>query len=122
MRTECFTMSIVLKKEAKAYLESIKDEVDFLLIDGTLQVPDEKVCGCCGPPPSPDYKVQLFTKKDGQQHVIKEITTDIEKIVKFKISKQLYDAIVAARLNIVVFYLESTDETKMPSVLVAKFI
>ncbi|MEX2685037.1 MAG: hypothetical protein Q6373_025910 [Candidatus Sigynarchaeota archaeon] len=115
-------MSIVLKREARQFLEAIKEDVDFLLIDGTLQVPDEKVCGCCGPPPSPDYKVQIFTKKDSPQHVIKEKTIEIEKIVKFKFSKQLYDAIVAARLNIVVFYLESTDETRIPSTLVAKFI
>ncbi len=115
-------MSIVLKKEARTYLESIKDGVDFLLIDGTLQVPDEKACGCCGPPPSPDYKIQVFPKKDKQQITIKEKTAEIEKIVKFKINKQLYDAIVAARLNIVVFYLESTDEAKSPSALVAKFI
>ena len=115
-------MSIVLKKEAKAYLESIKDDIDFLLIDGTLQVPDEKVCGCCGPPPSPDYKVQVYFKDRNQHDGIKEKVIEIEKIVKFKVSKQLYDAIVAARLNIIVFYLESTDEAKIPSAFVAKFL
>ncbi|MBN2149929.1 MAG: hypothetical protein JW839_00655 [Candidatus Lokiarchaeota archaeon] len=111
-----------MKREARQFLESFKGDVDFLLIDGTLQIPDEKVCGCCGPPPSPDYKVQLFTKNDQQQEMIKEKTIEIEKIVKFKVSKQLYDAIVAARMNIVVFYLESTDEARIPSTLVAKFI
>lgn len=115
-------MSIVLKKEARSYLESMKDAIDFLLIDGTLHVPNEKVCGCCGPPPSPDYKIQLFKKGDHGKDAIKEQIIDLEKIVKFKVSKQLYDAIVAARLNIVVFYLESTDEKVAPSVLVAKFI
>jgi hypothetical protein len=115
-------VSIVLKKEARAHLESMKEAIDFLLIDGKLQVDDEKVCGCCGPPPSPDYKVQVFKKNDNSRMPITEKTIDLEKIVKFKVSKQLYDAIVGARLNIVVFYLESTNEDIAPSVIVAKFI
>jgi hypothetical protein len=115
-------VSIVLKKEAKAFLEPQKDAIDFLLIDGTLQVPDEKFCGCCGPPPSPDYKIQVFKKGDRDQKPITEKLVEIEKMVKFKVSKQLYDAIVTARLNIVVFFLESTNEQVSPSVLVAKFI
>ena len=115
-------MSIVLKREARQFLETIKDKVDFVLIDGKLQVDDEKVCGCCGPPPSPDYKAQVFKKNEGARAPINEKTIDLEKIVKFKVSKQLYEAIVGARLNIVVFYLESTNEQVAPSMLVAKFI
>nr|MDO8112443.1 hypothetical protein [Candidatus Sigynarchaeota archaeon] len=115
-------MSIVLKREARQFLDTIKDDIDFVLIDGRLQVDDEKVCGCCGPPPSPDYKVQVFKKNDSPRVPITEKTIDLEKIVKFKVSKQLYEAIVAARMNIVLFYLESTNEQVAPSVLVAKFI
>ncbi len=115
-------MSIVLKKEAKAFIESRKEAIDFLLIDGTLQVPNEKFCGCCGPPPSPDYKIRVFKKDDHNQKPITEKLVEIEKVVKFKVSKQLYDAIVTARLNIVIFFLESTSEEVAPSVLVAKFI
>jgi hypothetical protein len=115
-------MSIVLKREARQYLEAIKDEVDFLLIDGKLQVDNEKVCGCCGPPPSPDYKVQVYKKSRVSRNPITETTIDLEKIVKFKVSKQLHDAMVIARLNLVIFYLESTNEKIAPSLLVAKII
>jgi hypothetical protein len=115
-------LSIVLKKEARARLESMKEVIDFLLIDGTLQVPDEKFCGCCGPPPSPDYKIQVFKKENHNTKPTTEKVIEIEKVVNFKISKQLYDAIVGARLNIFVFYLESTNEQLSPSMLVAKFI
>jgi hypothetical protein len=115
-------MSIVLKREARQFLDAIKDDVDFVLIDGKLQVDNEKVCGCCGPPPSPDYKVQVFKKNNGSRIPVAEKTVDLEKIVNFKVSKQLYDAIITARLNIVVFYLESTNEQIAPSVLVAKFL
>jgi hypothetical protein len=87
-------MSIVLKREARQYLEAIKDEVDFLLIDGKLQVDNEKVCGCCGPPPSPDYKVQVYKKNIGSRTPTTETTIDLEKIVKFKVNKQLHDAMV----------------------------
>nr|MDO8112166.1 hypothetical protein [Candidatus Sigynarchaeota archaeon] len=115
-------MSIILKREAKDYLEAKKDSIDFLLIDGTLVRDDEKICGCCGPPPSPDYKIQVFRKQDGSPRKLSERTVDIDKIVKFKVSKQLHDAIVAARMSIVIFYLETTNETVSPSMLVAKII
>jgi len=115
-------MSIVLKREARQFLETIKDDVDFVLIDGTLQIDDEKVCGCCGPPPSPDYKIHIVRKDNGSRPLITEKTVDLEKVVKFKVSKQLYNAIAAARLNIVIFYLESTNEQIASSILVAKFI
>ena len=116
------TMSIVLKRDARDFLERNKDEIDFLFINGTLEH-DEKVCGCCGPPPSPDYKI-LVVKKDDEQgrESITEKTVDVEKVVMFKINKQLYDAIVRARLNIVVFYLETTNEEASPAAIIAKFI
>ncbi len=67
-------------------------------------------------------KIRVFKKDDHIQKPITEKLVEIEKVVKFKVSKQLYDAIVTARLNIVIFFLESTSEEVAPSVLVAKFI
>lgn len=115
-------MSIILKREARQFLEKNKDSIDFLLIDGTLER-DEKVCGCCGPPPSPDYKIQLFMKNNGgKNHRLPRKTIDKDRVVHFKIDKQLHDAITSARLNIVIFYLETTDTASSPATLVAKFI
>ena len=115
-------MSIVLKRDARDYLEQNKDDIEFLFINGTLEH-DEKVCGCCGPPPSPDYKIQVIKKEDvDAKETITGKTVDVEKIVTFKIDKQLYDAIVRARLSIVVFYLETTNAEVAPPSLVAKFI
>ena len=114
-------MSIVLKREARQYLENNRDAIDFLYIDGNLER-DEKLCGCCGPPPSPDYKIQVIKKEENSKQSITEKTVDVEKVVMFKINKQLYDAIVRARLNIVVFYLETTNAEASPAALVAKFI
>src|SRR5512137_312993 len=104
-------MSIVLKREAKQHLETMLDEIDFLFIDGTLQHENEKVCGCCGPPPSPDYKIKVFKKNESQANQVPPNSIEIEKLVKFRIDKQLHDAIVAARMNIVVFFLETTGST-----------
>jgi hypothetical protein len=115
-------MSIVLKRDARQYLENNRDAIDFLFIDGNLER-DEKVCGCCGPPPSPDYKIKVIKKDDDHAaEGITEKTIDVENIVLFKINKQLYDAIVRARLNIIVFYLETTNAEAAPATLVAKFI
>ncbi|HME53573.1 MAG TPA: hypothetical protein VKM55_15210 [Candidatus Lokiarchaeia archaeon] len=111
-----------MKREARQFLEKNKDSIDYLLIDGTLER-DEKVCGCCGPPPSPDYKIQVLTKDCGGKRKNDQRTAVAkDKIVRFKINKQLYNAITNARLNIVIFYLETTDEAASPSTLVAKFI
>ena len=115
-------MSIVLKRDARQFLEHNKESIDFLYINGNLER-DEKVCGCCGPPPSPDYKIQIVGKDDDQaRESITEKTIDVENVVIFKINKQLHDAIARARLNIVVFYLETTNAEMSPATLVAKFI
>jgi hypothetical protein len=115
-------MNIVLKREARAFLETNKDSIEFLFIDGALTAEYVKACGCCGPPPSPDFQIEAFWSGDGKPRPDLEGTTNLANIVPFHVSNQLYNALSRARMTIVVFYLEVAGAPGGTGDLVAKFI
>ena len=115
-------MNIVLKREAKRFLDQTKNDIRFLLIDGTLDKPPSGPCGCCGPPPSPDYKVQVIANHRGEKVHSKNDLVEIQKIVPIKIDAQLHEAITAARMSIVLFFIQETGSKATEGNLVAKII
>ena len=117
-------MNIVLKPEAKRFLEKWKNNIDALVIDGSLDAEYVKVCGCCGPPPSPDYKVQIIKhgENDPTHAVGKRFFVEADKIVPVRIEKQLFDALEVARMSVVLFYIETAGEEEGSGTLVAKLI
>mgnify|MGYP006294050399 CR=1 FL=1 len=116
-------MIIRLKREAKAFLNTHKDEIDQLIIDGSLDADYIKSCGCCGPPPSPDYAVKIIKESETNKSIKSDGKyVEVENIVKFKVSKQLFDAAKTARMNFVIFYMESTSDLEGSGILVAKII
>ncbi|MHA1700549.1 MAG: hypothetical protein ACTSWN_17050 [Promethearchaeota archaeon] len=116
-------VNIVLKREAKVFLEKNKNKIECLVIDGSLDKEYVKTCGCCGPPPSPDYTVEIIEKGKNNldlELIVKDKRRE-SKIVDIWIDKQLYEAITTARMNIVLFYLETANEENS-GYLVAKVI
>ncbi|MHA1683289.1 MAG: hypothetical protein ACTSUE_20285 [Promethearchaeota archaeon] len=115
-------MHIVLKREAKKFLESNKDKIDFLYIDGSLDAEYVKSCGCCGPPPSPDYAVTIARYDSPTSIQVEPGVKVVEKIVTFKITQQFFDAIETARMSIVIFFLQDVGAPDDEGILVAKII
>ncbi|MHA1848819.1 MAG: hypothetical protein ACTSYS_04720 [Promethearchaeota archaeon] len=130
-------VNIVLKREAREFIENNAENIDYLLIDGSLDSEYVKMCGCCGPPPSPDYKVDIIKREEinkddsapggnistdlGSQKKSLDGFVLLKKIVDVFVSNQMYDALKTARMNIVLFYLETVGEENSGR-LVAKFI
>lgn len=114
-------MNIVLKKEAKQFLEQKRIYIRYLLIDGTLDKPPSGPCGCCGPPPSPDYKVFIFRVGE-QEDPHDGPLVEVQKIVPIKIDEQLHDAINAAKMSIVLFFMQDVGASENEGTLVAKII
>ena len=106
-------MNIILKREAKEFLEGNKGTIHHLLIDGTLDKPPSGPCGCCGPPPSPDYKVQVIDKKKREDCLKKMDLVEIQKIVPIKIDAQLHE---------VMFFMQETGSAINEGNLIAKII
>lgn len=113
-------MQVVLKRETKQFLTSQGGIITALVIDGRLDAEFVKSCGCCGPPPSPDYAVDVIHAGDGKQPP--KDFVQVSSIVPVFVAKQLHDAIDVARLNVVLFYLETAGEAEGSGYLVAKFI
>ena len=97
-------------------------DIDYLLIDGSLDAEYVKMCGCCGPPPSPDYKVEIIKKGSGNNPDKLKDVIHIKKIVDIWLNKQMYEALQAAHMNVVLFYLEAVGDEDDQGRMVAKFI
>ncbi|MFX0100883.1 MAG: hypothetical protein ACFFCS_15010 [Candidatus Hodarchaeota archaeon] len=115
-------MNIVLKREAKQFLERVRDEIHYLLIDGSLDKPPSGPCGCCGPPPSPDYKVQVIANHDKPSSPSTKNLIETKKIVPIKIDAQLHEAITTAKMSIVIFFVQETGSEATEGNLIAKII
>ncbi len=118
-------MNIVLKPEARRFLETQKGTITWLLIDGSLDAEYVKTCGCCGPPPSPDYKVTVMHANDVEKvhgALMSKKFEEVRGLVPVLIERQLFDALDAARMSVVIFYLETTGAEEGAGNLVAKLI
>ena len=115
-------LNVVLKREAKQFLEGNKRKIHYLLIDGTLDKPPSGPCGCCGPPPSPDYKIQVIDNNKETDTLKNNKVVEVQKIVPIKIDAQLHEAITTARMSIVIFFMQETGSADNEGNLIAKII
>ncbi len=100
-------MNIVLKPEARRFLETQKGTITWLLID------------------SPDYKVTVMHANDVEKvhgALMSKKFEEVRGLVPVLIERQLFDALDAARMSVVIFYLETTGAEEGAGNLVAKLI
>lgn len=83
-----------------------------LLIDGSFWPKKTKACGCCGPPPSADYKVEFLSEDDQRLKGGKFVRVEVGggRLVAH-VDAQLYEAAEVAGQDFVVSYEEATDGT-----------
>lgn len=77
-----------------------------LLIDGSFWPKNVKGCGCCGPPPSQDYKVELVL--DGDPRLQNSALQRVEARLPAFVNARLYEAARYAGQDFVVMVDEST--------------
>lgn len=116
-----FMVRVVLKKEARKHLERLKEKISHLEIDGSIaRDASGKNCGCCGPPPSPDYAVVAVSKENESILRAGENPKKINSIIPVYIDGRFHDAMEAARMNIVLFFLQDAGTGPETGSLVAK--
>ncbi|MHA1731148.1 MAG: hypothetical protein ACTSU5_04360 [Promethearchaeota archaeon] len=100
-------MGVVISRKTHEKLSELLPGVRAFLIDGSFWPKNVKGCGCCGPPPSMDYKVEPVEPDDPRVQNGK--FTRVDGKVPVFVDRQLYDAASVARQDFVVQVDESTS-------------
>ena len=80
-----------------------------MIVDGSFYEKNVKKCGCCGPPPSLDYRVQFFD----EENVPEELRNPnqfarVQNKMPIIVEHLLFSAVEAAKQQIIVMMDEDT--------------
>ncbi|OLS14188.1 MAG: hypothetical protein RBG13Loki_2199 [Promethearchaeota archaeon CR_4] len=102
-------MVILISKKVHEFLKNRGLGGKTMVIDGSFYENSAKPCGCCGPPPSLDYKVQFFAERQlpAPLHDATKFT-HIQNKMQVVIDRLLFSAVEAAKQRVIVMAEEDT--------------
>ncbi len=103
-------MGILISKKVHDFLKDKGLGGKTMVVDGSFYEKSAKPCGCCGPPPSLDYKVDFFDEEDipAPLHDATKFTR-VQNKMPVVVDNLLYSAVEAAKQQVIVMTEEDTQ-------------
>jgi len=102
-------MGILISKKVHEFLKSKGLGGKTMVVDGTFYQNSAKPCGCCGPPPSLDYKVEFLDDDEvpAPLHDAAKFTR-VQNKMPVVVDRLLFSAVEAAKQQVIVMTEEDT--------------